>query len=156
MDTFTPTKLIWTDADFEEMSWHDCRLHGVAIVDDLSPHLHELRLDIDYIFQWVGFDVPSEQSGHWISPATLVFEPLRFHLDVPGPGGDWIIDIERTGTESATRWTITLNTGGEITILAPGFRQYIRRPPIFIATPNQYLETTQRGATSFDVTTPET
>ena len=156
MQQFSPAKLIWTEADFEHMSWHDCRLHGIVIVDDFSPHLHELRLDIDYILQWVGFDTPTEQSGHWISPATLVFEPQKFHVDVPGPGGDWIIGMERTGSESTTRWTIALNTGGEIVVLAPGFRQYLRRLPIFVATPNQYLETTQRGGISFETSTEQT
>ena len=156
MQPLAPTKLIWTDTDFEHMSWHDCRLHGVAILDDFQPHLHQLRLDIDYIFQWVGFDKPAEQSGHWISPATLVFEAQRFQLDVPGPGGDWIIAVERTTTDATTRWTISLNTGGSIMVLAPGFHQYIRRSPVFVATPDQYLETTQRGGISFDITTDQT
>jgi len=151
---FTPAKLIWTEADFEQMSWQDCRLHGIAVIDDFTPHLHELRLDSDYIFQWIGFDTPAEQSGHWISPATLAFEPQRFHLDVPGPGGDWIIGMERTGGDT-TRWTISLNTGGEIVVLAPGFRQYIRRAPVFVATPNQYLETTHRGGISFETSSEQ-
>ena len=102
MELFSPPKLIWTQADYEQMSWHDCRLHAIAIYDDFSPHMHELRLDIDYIFEWVGFDTPTEQSGHWISPATLVFDPDRFHLDVPGPGGDWIESIDRSATGSTT------------------------------------------------------
>jgi hypothetical protein len=156
VELFSPPKLIWTQADFEQMSWHDCRLHAIAIYDDFSPHMHELRLDIDYIFQWVGFDTPTEQSGHWISPATLVFDPDRFHLDVPGPGGDWIQSIDRSATGSTTRWTISLNLGGDITVLAPGFTQYIRRAPVFVATPNQYLETTQRGGISFDTSINET
>ena len=156
MQAFTPAKLIWTKADFEAMSWHDCRLHGIAIFDDFTPHLHELRLDIDYIFEWVGFDKPAEQSGHWISPATLVFQPRRFHIDVPGPGGDWIIGIERSGADHSQKWIISLNTGGDITVLAPGFTQYIRRAPVFVATPNQYLETTQRGGVSFETLTEQT
>jgi hypothetical protein len=156
VETFTPVKLIWTEADFEQMSWHDCRVHGVAILDDFNPHLHELRLDIDYIFKWVGFDTPVEQSGHWISPATLVFEPQRFRVDLPGPGGDWIIEIERSGTAKCPKWVISLNLGGGIEVRAPGFRQYIRRPPVFVPTPNQYLETSQRGGLSFDTTAEET
>lgn len=155
MQTFTPAKLIWTEADVEQMSWHDCRLHGIALLDDFEPHLHELRLDIDYIFEWVGFDTPAEQTGHWISPATLVFQPQRFHVDLPGPSGDWIIGIERT-IDTPEQWTIALNTGGNITVRAPGFTQYIRRAPVFVATPDQYLETTQRGGISFDTSTEQT
>jgi len=156
VEQFTPSKLVWTDADFEQMSWHDCRLHGMALIDDFKPHLHELRFDIDYIFEWVGFGKPAEQSGHWISPATLVFEALRFHVDLPGPSGDWIISIEHSGTGDSGEWHISLNTGGKITVRAPGFRQYIRRLPVFVAVPDQYLETTQRGGVSFDLATQQT
>jgi hypothetical protein len=156
VQTFTPAKLIWAESDFEQMSWHDCRLHGIGLFDDFEPHLHQLRLDIDYIFEWVGFGTPAEQPGHWISPATLAFEPQRFHIDLPGPGGDWIIGVERTGTEAARKWIISLNTGGDITVIAPGFTQYIRRAPAFVATPNQYLETTQRGGLSFETSTEQT
>jgi hypothetical protein len=138
------------------MSWHDCRLHGIGIFDDFTPHLHELRLDIDYIFQWVGFDEPAEQSGHWISPATLVFQAQQFHIDVPGPGGDWIMGIERSGTDDPPKWIISFNTSGNITLRASGFTQYIRRAPVFVATPNQYLETTHRGGISFDTSTEKT
>jgi hypothetical protein len=151
---YTPVKVVWTEADFHEMSWHDCRLHAVAIFDDFNPHLHDLRLDIDYIFEWVDFDKPSEQLGYWVSPATLVFDPQRFHLDVPGPCGDWIERIERTVKGSATYWRLSLNTGGDITVIAAGFRQYIRRPPVFIR--DQSLETHQRGGISFELTYNET
>ena len=70
------------------------------------------------------------------------------------PGGDWVIDMERTG-DSTTRWAISLNTGGKIVVHAPGFRQYIRRLPAFVATPNQYLETTQRGGISFETSSEQ-
>ena len=147
---FTPSKAIWTETDFAQMSWHDCRLHGIGIVDDFEPHHHELRLDIDYIFQWHGFgNSPEQPSGFWISPATLVFEPQHFRIDLSDIGGTWIIAIERV----TDQWFIRFNTGGSITISAPGFRQYIRRAPVFVATPDQSLESSQRGAISFDTTT---
>jgi hypothetical protein len=155
VERFTPPKLVWTDADFEQMSWHGCRLHGVGLFDDFNPHLHELRLDIDYIFEWRGFHGEAEQSSFWISPATLVFASGRFHIDIPGLGGDWIIDIQRDGEGESTKWVISLNTGGSITVHSGGFRQYIRRIPIFVATSNQYLETTHRGGISFDIATPQ-
>ena len=85
----------------------------LAICDDFTPHLHELRLGIDYIFEWVGFDKPAEQSGHWISPAILVLQPQRFHIDLPGPSGDCIIGIERSGADDSQKWIISLNTGGD-------------------------------------------
>ena len=153
MEPYIPAKLLWTEADLDQMSWHDCRLHAVAIFDDFDPHLHELRLDIDYIFEWVGFNETPEQPGYWISPATLVFDPQRFHLDVPGPCGDWIQSMERTIKGSATYWKLSLNTGGDITVIAPGFRQYIRRAPVF--TREQSLETHQRGGINFELTYQE-
>lgn len=156
MDSINPPKRIWTDADFAQMNWHDCRLHGVAIFDDCSPHLRQLRLDIDYIFASRGFQDTAEPSGFWISPATLVFEPERFHLDVPGPGGDWIIGMERTNDKGSPKWIISLNLGGQITVRAPGFTHHIRRAPVFVPTPNQHLETSQRGGISFDTPSPET
>jgi hypothetical protein len=149
-----PPKPVWTEADFEQMSWHDCRLHGVGIVDDFDPHLHELRLDIDYILEWRCCEPAPEQTGFWISPATLVFEAQHFQVNLPG-GGDWILDIKRTLNSSAdsTDWLIRLNTGGSITVTARGFCQYLRRAPIFVSTPNQSLETRQRGAISFETST---
>lgn len=149
---FIPSKLVWTEADFEQMSWHDCRLHGLGMIDDFNPHQHELRLDIDYIFQWCDFGEATEPSGFWISPATLVFEPRDFHASLTGLAGNWIQTIERKATEAEglSEWTIRFNTGGMITVQAAGFRQYIRRPPLFVPTPNQCLETSQRGVICFD------
>lgn len=61
-------KPIWTDADFEEMGWHDGRLYGIIISDeDFS-----LTLDIDYIFKWENSS--EEITGFWVSPCDLVFE----------------------------------------------------------------------------------
>jgi hypothetical protein len=64
--------------------------------------------------------------------------------------------MERAGSGASTRWTLSLNTGGEITVIAPGFRQYSRGLPVFVATPNQYLETSQRDGISFDIAAEET
>ncbi len=42
---FEPLKSLWTQDDFEQMCWHDCRLHGICQVDDFHPHEHEVRFD---------------------------------------------------------------------------------------------------------------
>ena len=59
-------KFLWTDHDFENMDWHDCKLFAISFGDNF-----QLLLDIDYIFKWV-------QTGKtfkfWVSPCTLVFE----------------------------------------------------------------------------------
>jgi hypothetical protein len=80
---FSPSKLVWTERDFDQMSWHDCRLHGIGFIDDFNPHLHELRLDIDYILKWCE-GTGSDESGFWISPATLVFDAFEDHVEIPG------------------------------------------------------------------------
>ena len=154
MQSFTPSKLVWTEADFEEMSWHDCRLHGIGLIDDFDPHSHELCLDVNYILQWRRAAAGDECDGFWISPATLVFTPESFHIHFAGLSGSWIISIDRGAMISdCYEWLVRLNTGGSITISAPGYRQYLRRAPVFIAAPDQSLETSQRGAISFDTST---
>jgi hypothetical protein len=77
-------------------------------------------------------------------------------VDIPGSGGDWISEIERESSGDSTKWLISLNTGGAIELYASSFRQYIRHLPVFVATPDQYLESTQRGGISFDTATPQT
>jgi hypothetical protein len=43
---------IWTDAQFDEMSWHDNPVHGLRIVE--GPYeAGELILDLDYILEWI-------------------------------------------------------------------------------------------------------
>ncbi|WP_343967083.1 hypothetical protein [Kribbella koreensis] len=49
------SKATWTDADFSDMGWHDCRVHAVSIgeyEDDALPPAR-LLLDLDYIVRWV-------------------------------------------------------------------------------------------------------
>jgi hypothetical protein len=38
-------KTLWTETDFEIMSWHDCPIHALAFDKE-----DKLLLDIDYIF----------------------------------------------------------------------------------------------------------
>lgn len=132
------------------MSWHDCRLHGLGMIDDFDPHQHELRLDIDYIFRWSGFGESTDTGGFWISPATLVFEAQGFQASLTGLTENWIQAIERNACDTGglSEWIIRFNTGSLITVRAPGFRHYIRRIPVFVAAPNQCLETSQRGEIS--------
>jgi hypothetical protein len=61
-------KWIWTDADFDSMTWHDCTIHAFA-----SPENYDLAIDIDYICQCV-LSPDKTRYSFWIAPATLVFE----------------------------------------------------------------------------------
>jgi len=42
-------KKIWTDADFDEMCWHDSIINSIL----LPSSDKNLNLNIDYIYDWV-------------------------------------------------------------------------------------------------------
>lgn len=64
---YEPEKYLWTDADFEQMGWHDNTIYQINLTKD------DLELDIDYIFQWNEPDVEGLPFTFWISPSTLIF-----------------------------------------------------------------------------------
>lgn len=43
---------LWTDQQFEEMSWHDNHVHALRIVAGAYGS-GELILDLDYILDWI-------------------------------------------------------------------------------------------------------
>src|SRR3954454_4042668 len=66
-------KAVWTDADFEQMSWHDATVHAIGFDED-ELWAERLLLDLDYITHWVE-PAPSEERYRFlVVPATLVFE----------------------------------------------------------------------------------
>src|SRR3569833_1581751 len=65
---YQPEKLLWTDADFEIMSWHDCPVHALSFDKN-----YQLLLDIDYIFKWE-LKKNKQKYKFWIAPCTLVLE----------------------------------------------------------------------------------
>jgi hypothetical protein len=67
--TSLSTRSEWTDADFEEMNWHDAHVHAFAA----SPETYEFLLDIDYVVQWEKPDPDQGYFTFWVAPATLVF-----------------------------------------------------------------------------------
>ena len=48
-ETYEIEKWVWTEADFEKMSWHDSRVHAMAFL----PDEFEIVFDIDYILKWI-------------------------------------------------------------------------------------------------------
>jgi hypothetical protein len=73
-------KPVWTEADFEQMGWHDVHVHAVAF----RPQIFELWLDMDYIFRWVDPHDGETHYSFWVAPATLVFEnvyDLKFDIE---------------------------------------------------------------------------
>src|SRR5215471_18977561 len=120
-----------TDAQFDEMSWHDNHVHSLRIVEG-QHGAGELILDIDYIAEWLR--VP-QGFRFRIEPSWLTFREvtdLRVALDYAGIGAALvpfsIHTIERRSADReryvAQLWTIALNfPAGEITFEAAGYKQ---------------------------------
>src|ERR1700687_963765 len=65
-----PTRRQWSDADFDEMMWHDVHIHAIGAV----PDEFALVFDVDYILEWVGCGASGDPVRFWVAPATLRFE----------------------------------------------------------------------------------
>ena len=72
----------WDESHFDEMSWHDNRVHGLRIRSGPNGWDGQLELDIDYILEWLH---PSESTFAFrVAPATLTFVDvleLRIEID---------------------------------------------------------------------------
>ena len=149
----TLDKWLWTEADFEQMGWHDARVHAVAFVSEAF----ELAFDIDYVLQWVQ---PSEDESYrfWVAPATLVFEnvyDVKFDLE-PFEAVE-IAELRREdpqrpknaefiGRDTEWRWVVETHQG-KISLRAIGYKQHFRRAPVLGRT--QSLDIAARGGYSF-------
>ena len=150
---------ILTEADWNwDDEAHDSAVHAIAW-EPLSDNPGAL-LDIDYILQGVAPEPPATTLSFWVSPATLVFDPAW----------DLITDIDRTGwsfqlslnairrSEPDERgnydWTLE-GDGITISLGAPGFTQYLRRPPVHC--PRHILSVEERAVSaSTGAATPPT
>jgi hypothetical protein len=146
-------KWLWTEADFDQMGWHDSHIHAVAFL----PEQFEVAFDIDYILQWVK---PSEDQYYrfWIAPATLVFEnihDLKFDLepfdaveiaDLHREDPQRPINADYVRRDIEWRWRIETHQG-DVTLRSIGYKQYIRRQPVF--SRSQSLDLATRGEFSF-------
>ena len=128
----------WTEAQFEDMSWHDNHVHALRIVEG-AYGAGELVLDLDYILEWL---CDAEEYRFRILPATLTFldvTRLRVCLDYASPSAALspfsIHAIERR-PEARERyvaqiWRIVIDwPQGEIEFEAAGFVQHGTEPPV--------------------------
>ncbi|NNJ62397.1 MAG: hypothetical protein HKP61_15940 [Dactylosporangium sp.] len=147
------SKATWTDADFQDMGWHDCRVHAVSIgesEDDALPPAR-LLLDLDYIVRWVEPARSGIPLTFWVSPATLVFEPAWNIAARLGPLHDLmeIADLHRL--DSPDRYPDPLwhieGQSFELRLRAPGYTQYLRLPPHHVS--RQVLTAAERAGISF-------
>lgn len=148
-------KPVWTEADFEQMGWHDAHIHAFAF----NPELFEFWLDVDYIYSWVHPTGDATHFRFWVAPVTLVFtnvHSLRFDLEW-FDGCLSLQDITRSEPQSPqntdciskkTEWLWRLDCNeGEVTFRSVGYSQFTRRPPVFLQAQKLTLE--ERGGISF-------
>ena len=150
---YTIEKPVWTEADFEQMGWHDVHIRAIAF----HPEIFEFWLDIDYIFKWVAPGTGETHYSFWIAPATLAFENLyNVKFDIGShDGGMELQGIKRSEASTPrnavakqTEWLWSLDCNeGQISFRSVGFSQFIRRPPVL--TRVQRLTLAQRGGISF-------
>ncbi len=144
-------KTVWTDADFDQMNWHDNEVHAIALEPAL-PEPGRLLLDIDYIVQWVPPQPPSRLLSFWICPATLVFDPasdLTTEIDLEGFSFSLSLEsVQRSGPDEHGIFEWTLD-GDRFTVglRASGFTQYLRRAPVYSSRTG--LTVDERGGFSF-------
>ncbi|HEX8598842.1 MAG TPA: hypothetical protein VF952_10050 [Chloroflexia bacterium] len=154
--TYEIEKLVWTGADFDEMSWHDVHVHAFRLITETG----EVCFDIDYIFQWVVPVPPDNSYKFWVAPATLIFENSSdvelywnalglFELDGISRSEEV---VHSTGT-SSWLWTLAGAIGGDASLRARGYRMYVRKPPVLIS--EQHLTLEERGGVSFEAGTVE-
>ena len=148
------TPQIWTDAQFDEMSWHDNHVHGLRIVETGDGE-GDLILDVDHIIEWI----KSEGTGFQfrILPVTLTFHGvmfLRLSLDYATPtaafGPFMIHDIEHRAEQRAVHvaqlWKILVSwPKGEVTFEGRGFTQRALGEPLLSS--GQCLSPEQRPRT---------
>lgn len=122
---------VWTDQNFEKMSWHDNHVHALRIIEG-AHGLGELDLDLDYILEWIR---NAEGYKFRIIPVSLRFlevTNLRVSLDYATPTaalGPFSIHAIERRSEARERyvaqvWKILINwPHGEIVFEAKGFEQ---------------------------------
>jgi hypothetical protein len=154
----------WTDADFSDLSWHDCHVWGIAFrvgSPDDDDWTSDLLLDLDFITDWI-----CEADGSCeflVAPAELVFHGVTdprtaidwgergFQTAIQLPSIEAIererIDDQRVYLDQPYfRWRIRLNApaGGALEFGAVGFTQTLRGEPR--RTPRQHLTLRERGS----------
>ncbi len=149
--TCSTDKKVWDTNDFERMGWHDCHIHALAFKEESS----EFLLDLDYIVQWIDPDKEEKYFKFFISPATLVFNGVS-NLRFINFAMDMEIEIQKISMDkNSGEYTFSIECQqGTMVFQASGFKQYLRKEPIFINPNSQQLDSQKlsletRGGISF-------
>jgi len=132
----------WTNADFEQLSWHDCCVYGLRIVEG-EHGTGGLELDLDYLVEWVCHT--DRRYEFRVAPATLTFHEifrLRMLLDYAAVSAGTVpfsLDgVEREAFSypnghQSFRWVLKINwPGGSISFESPGFTQALTAEPVLL------------------------
>lgn len=143
----------WTTADFDDLSWHDCHIHGFRFGKLNSEHgTAEIEFDLDFIVEWLR---EGSLFRFRVAPATLTFYDvfdLRIELDYATDtagmtpfsiGGLNREPISCPAGATSFRWRLPVNwPSGEISFESPGFTQVLRSAPV--EQEGQFLTADQR------------
>ena len=145
-------KTVWTDADFDQMGWHDATLWSMLADSDAF----EFALDLDYIFEWVHPGPGETYFEFWVAPVTMVFHMAHtVVLDIESMSGSIeVADVHRgdpvptvRGEGSQREYRFECQEG-EISLMTEGYTMYVRRPPVRLRA--QRLGIEERGGVSFE------
>jgi len=156
-DAVNIEKWVWTNEDFERMSFHDVRVVAIASrANDASGWNYSLLLDIDWIVEWL-CDPVSRACKFAVAPSTMVFENVSNVRFSGQPRLGSILDLDtitrcenpkiQGATLSTWRWRL-VGHDAEVELDASGFKLYVRKPPVIIA--EQQLDIAARGGISFE------
>lgn len=141
-----PLLPIFTERDFDLLSWDNNRIHAMAF----NPESRHLVLDIDYIFNWK--DVKNV-ANRLVGPATLIFDNVH-NFSIQASAFESGLNIESLSRQALNfssgaefLWLLIVD-GGQICFVAKGFTQFNRRRPIISV--NNSLSIHERGGISFN------
>ena len=141
----------WSEADFGEMSWHDCLIHGVWLDQD-GEYQSDLVLDLDYIVEWIKTEArsfwfsgaPPRSLRFRVAPAVLRFQnvdKLQIQMLLSLKEAIRIYWVDRVANEDKGfkeyHWTIKIQAyseeiGNRIEFDATGFVQELTAAPVVI------------------------
>jgi hypothetical protein len=137
-----PIKNIYTEVDFDQLSWHDNCIHGFKL--ESEGERDEILLDIDFITEWI-CDYGAN-AGFMLAPSTIAFRDitdLTVSIVVPSSGyrvfhrGIYIDRIERSRLQGIAAeyyaWDIKVCApySGGFQFGASGFTMKLMAPPVF-------------------------
>lgn len=142
----------YTEADFENLSWHDCviwRITPCIPNSDVNDPTCDLALEIDFIVEWIHTD--GNRFKFRVAPATLVFHGVSaLHIDIEWDKDHFSVEMHPATIREIKRevirdqpacldrpsydWRICAGwpDAGEIALCAVGFTQTLLAEPVLM------------------------